>query len=161
MPRVGLCTLCLSRLARAATPPPPRLFCDLCESPPLQQAIVEPGFFRTPILANLRQRVLKAWTEDHPEVLAAYGDDYLAAVLAQCDRVVEKAGDPRVVVDGLYEAVAAEVPRTRTVLGTDAKINRLLAHLPAVVTDWLVRARYAMPTPVGLQAAAEGTLPSS
>ena len=86
-------------------------------------AIVEPGTIKTPI-----------WTRERPqpppEALSLYGAR-LQAFAALAVKRGTAGAPPEAVADAVEHALTAERPRTRYLVGRDAKLRAGIQHLPA------------------------------
>ena len=103
----------------------------------LHVVAVEPGAIETPMWDKGRQ---DDWsTAASPQNLALYGDAYhafrrfseqTAAGAISCDAVSQ----------AIFHALTAKTPRTRYLVGTDARVYGRLAQIcPTRVLDWLTR----------------------
>ena len=98
---------------------------------------VEPGAIETPIWEKWRQDDWSA--EASQQSLALYGEAYqafrrfteqTAAGAVSCDAVSQ----------AIFRALTAKTPRTRYLVGTDARVyGRLAQFCPTRVLDWLTR----------------------
>jgi NAD(P)-dependent dehydrogenase (short-subunit alcohol dehydrogenase family) len=102
--------------------------------------LIEPGGVKTPIwnkAGKLADEMLAEGVPDEAERL--YGRT-IAAVRAQTARIAEESGsEPREVAEAIGNALTASRPRTRYLVGRDAKIRGAMAKLlPDRVMDRLI-----------------------
>lgn len=101
----------------------------------IRVALIEPGAIATPIWEKSRETALKLQSDLPPEADTLYGkrlqgiQDYIA-------NVVGTPTDP--VVEAVVHALTSRSPRTRYLIGRDAKLRRALALLPTSIVDWLL-----------------------
>ncbi len=90
-------------------------------------AIVEPGTIRTPI-----------WTRDRPdpppEAMRLYGERIAAFRRVAVERGTAGAS-PSAVADAVEHALTADAPKTRYLVGRDAKLRALIERLPDRLRD--------------------------
>lgn len=102
--------------------------------------IVEPGVVATPIWATSVAAVDR-WLATLPaEAWARYGP-VVGALRRRALRSGERGRSPEVVVDAIVHALTARRPRTRYVVGWDARLALLAAHLPDRLRDRLLALR--------------------
>ncbi|XP_078579917.1 retinol dehydrogenase 16-like [Branchiostoma floridae x Branchiostoma japonicum] len=114
--------------------------------------IIEPGFFRTEI--NNKENALRlldhTWQRQSPETRTEYGEEFLQAGkdgIIAANRFMQ---DPVTVVDAMEHALCATRPRSRYVIGWDARIMFVpISWLPTELGDLALRlvAPEMMPTP--------------
>ncbi|MCC6626741.1 MAG: SDR family oxidoreductase [Chloroflexi bacterium] len=103
-------------------------------------AIVEPGVIATPIWATSVAAVDR-WLATLPaEAWARYGP-VVGDLRRRALRSGERGRSPEVVVDAIVHALTALRPRTRYVVGWDARLALLAAHLPDRLRDRLLALR--------------------
>ncbi|XP_066270403.1 retinol dehydrogenase 16-like isoform X2 [Branchiostoma lanceolatum] len=116
--------------------------------------IIEPGYFRTEIsnLEVVLRRLDRAWQRQSSETKSEYGEEFLQAVK---DAVVAKERfkeDPVLVVDAMEHALFATHPRSRYVIGWDARFMFIpISWLPTDLGDLvgkLIAPPKMRPTPV-------------
>lgn len=111
----------------------------------LAVAMVEPGAIQTPIWAKLQGDTGAAEAALPTAAQARYGPA-LAAVRRITERVVRMAGTPDKVADAVVHALAAPRPRTRYIVGADARANVAMARwLPDRVRDALLTWAMGLP----------------
>ncbi|XP_078579919.1 retinol dehydrogenase 16-like [Branchiostoma floridae x Branchiostoma japonicum] len=112
--------------------------------------ILEPGFCRTEMNAwePIKRRLGDTWKRLSPETKAEYGEGFLLAGengLAAVDKFMQ---DPVVVVDAMEHALCATHPRSRYVIGWDARLVAVpMSWLPTDLGDLVCHLLAPMPTP--------------
>ncbi len=101
--------------------------------------LIEPGGVKTPIWGKAGKLADDLLEDSPPEVDRLYGR-MIAGVRRRTAQVEQKTGiEPRAVAEVIGTAMTAKRPRTRYLVGTDAKIRALLAQvLPDRVMDRLI-----------------------
>ncbi len=102
--------------------------------------LIEPGGVKTPIWNKAGKLADEMLAEGMPaEAERLYGRT-IAAVRAQTARIAEESGiEPREVAEAIGNALTANRPRTRYLVGRDAKIRAAMAkRLPDRVMDRLI-----------------------
>ena len=114
---------------------------------------IEPGTIATPIWAK-SAAAAEAMLATIPE----RAQTLYAPMIAGLRRHVASAGErgipPEAVADVVADALAAPRPRTRYVVGRDARVGVLLAHLPDRARDWLIARRLLAREPAAAAPAA-------
>jgi NAD(P)-dependent dehydrogenase (short-subunit alcohol dehydrogenase family) len=104
----------------------------------VEVSIVEPGGIATPIWEKGRETAAELAGEAPPETLELYGD-LIRAVTAGAEQAGERGLPPMAVAKVVEHALTARRPKTRYLVGRDAKIRAKLAKvLPDRVFDSLV-----------------------
>jgi NAD(P)-dependent dehydrogenase (short-subunit alcohol dehydrogenase family) len=100
---------------------------------------IEPGGVRTPIWRKGNELADEIMERMPPEVERLYGR-LIAGLRRQTVRIEQKTGlEPRAVAEVIGRALTSKRPRTRYLVGTDAKIRAALATLlPDRVMDRLI-----------------------
>ncbi len=113
----------------------------------IEVSVVEPGMVRTPIWEKGASEVAALRGEVSPDVVARYEPLFVAL-----ERVVthprRRGVGVEVVAEAVVHALTARRPKTRYLIGRDAKVRSLLRHLPDRWHDRMVRsvmARLALP----------------
>ncbi|XP_028607971.1 retinol dehydrogenase 16-like [Grammomys surdaster] len=105
-------------------------------------AIIEPGFFLTPMSnsARLCSNIQMLWDQTNSEIREIYGKNYLATYLKMLTRLDQRCNkDLSLVTDCMEHALTACHPRTRYSAGWDAKLFYLpLSYLPTSLVDVLL-----------------------
>jgi NAD(P)-dependent dehydrogenase (short-subunit alcohol dehydrogenase family) len=97
-------------------------------------AIVEPGTIATPIWSKPQRRV-----EDFaPEAVELYGKRAEAFRRLAAKRSQSQAAPVAIVADAVEHALTAAKPKTRYLVGPDARRRARLQHLPDRVRDRLL-----------------------
>ena len=105
----------------------------------VEVSIIEPGAIATPFWGKGKAEAPKARAAMDPEVLALYSDE-LDAIERASERTEARGAPPSNVAEAVVEALTSRRPRTRYLVGTDAKIQaRLGKLLPDRAMDRLVR----------------------
>lgn len=94
-------------------------------------AIVEPGTIATPIWSKPQRTV----DEFPPEAATLYGDRVEAFRRLAAERSSTQAAPASIVADAVEHAVTAERPKTRYLVGKDAKRRARVQRLPDRVRD--------------------------
>jgi NAD(P)-dependent dehydrogenase (short-subunit alcohol dehydrogenase family) len=105
----------------------------------IKVSLIEPGSIRTPIWEKGLTALARA-RDDYPaEALERYGPD-LAVFGRVLEGIARRIPSPDEVVDAVIDALEAERPRIRYVIGRDARIQaRLPRFLPDRANDALLR----------------------
>jgi NAD(P)-dependent dehydrogenase (short-subunit alcohol dehydrogenase family) len=93
-------------------------------------AIVEPGTIKTPI-----------WTRERPDPPAEARELYGERIDSFRRLAVERGAagaEPGLVADAVEHALTAEKPRTRYLVGRDAKLRARVEHLPTRLRDLVI-----------------------
>ena len=111
----------------------------------IQVVIVEPGAIATPIWDKSGQGAADLEAATPPELRTLYG-----AVVAGVRKVVQEAAkraiSPDAVAKVVEEALTAVRPKTRYLVGTDAKFRALMVKLlPDRLSDWLMTRILTLP----------------
>jgi NAD(P)-dependent dehydrogenase (short-subunit alcohol dehydrogenase family) len=105
----------------------------------VEVSIIEPGAIATPFWGKGKAEAPQARAAMDPEVLALYSDE-LDAIERASERTEARGAPPSKVAEAVVEALTSRRPRTRYLVGTDAKIQaRLGKLLPDRAMDRLVR----------------------
>jgi NAD(P)-dependent dehydrogenase (short-subunit alcohol dehydrogenase family) len=113
-------------------------------------SIVEPGAIATPIWEKSSAAAAGLMSDWPPEAQALYGN-LIAAVQAEAGRIPERGLPPKAVAEVVEHALTARRPKTRYLVGRDAKARAVIARvLPDRVFDRLIaralaRSRSASP----------------
>jgi NAD(P)-dependent dehydrogenase (short-subunit alcohol dehydrogenase family) len=101
-------------------------------------SIVEPGAVASRIWDKGKQRAVQMETAAGPEAKACYGEA-AARMREAFARAEQRAIPPRAVTEAIVHALRAARPKTRYLVGRDARLRALLARwLPDRVQDWLL-----------------------
>ncbi|MBN2021409.1 MAG: SDR family NAD(P)-dependent oxidoreductase [Pirellulales bacterium] len=107
-------------------------------------ALVEPGCVATPIWGKAKADADRLLEQVPPELLDHYADDF-AAVRAATEHAAAKAMPVEHVVRAVTHALTAARPRTRYVVGGEARVATFLMHyLPDRAHDWLMRRSFGL-----------------
>ena len=101
-------------------------------------ALIEPGSIATEIWRKGDEAFAQTGAELPPELLERYRHD-LAGVQKVAQQTASRAIPPEQVAGLVEHALTARRPRARYLAGADARVQALIARLPAGVTDRLVR----------------------
>ena len=101
--------------------------------------VVEPGGVKTPIWEKGREKADEIQAGMPPEAEELYGD-LVQAIRAETEKIANETGmPPSAIAEVIGEALTASKPRTRYMVGRDAKVRaRLAAILPDRVFDRLI-----------------------
>lgn len=105
-------------------------------------SIIEPGFFKTNIInpGSVKEKVQPIFDKSNEELKTAYGPDYIQK-LHSCMQYFSDHSSTTIdhVIDAYVHAITARYPRTRYVVGIDAKYVYIpLSFLPDWLTDFLI-----------------------
>jgi len=104
----------------------------------IQVSIVEPGAVATPIWEKSSKAADDLEASAGAEAHALY-DGVIRGVRAVFDDAAQRAIPTDAVVDAVWHALTADRPKTRYLVGTDAKFRALMAAwLPDRFQDWLL-----------------------
>jgi NAD(P)-dependent dehydrogenase (short-subunit alcohol dehydrogenase family) len=101
-------------------------------------ALIEPGAIATPIWSKGDQGIEQLAAAMSPELRELYADG-LAGTLKATARAARLAIAPEKVAAVIAHALTARRPKARYLVGPDARLQALAMHLPAPVTDRLLR----------------------
>ena len=108
-------------------------------------SIVEPGAIESRIWDKARQSADEMEAAADPEAKARYGEA-VARVREAMAEAAQRAIPARVVAEAVAHALRAARPKTRYLVGLDARFRAVLAAwLPDRVEDWLVRRVLKLP----------------
>lgn len=112
----------------------------------IRVAIIEPGAIATPIWKKTRKET-DAWDASwSPELKALYQEGF-TRVKETATEAGERAQPAGLVAEAVIHALRSRFPRTRYLVGSDAKIRaRLAALLPDLVNDWLITRIVKLPS---------------
>lgn len=108
---------------------------------------IEPGTIATPIWAK-SAAAAEAMLATLPERAQALYGSVIAGMRRRAERATERGIPPEAVADVVADALAAPRPQTRYIVGSDARIGVLLAHLPDRARDWVIARRLRVREPV-------------
>lgn len=100
-------------------------------------ALVEPGAVATPIWEKADQEIDALHRQAAPELLSLYSR-LISRIREEARRAAAKALPPEKVTDAVLHAVTARRPKTRYVIGADARFWLLLNLLPDHWRDRLI-----------------------
>lgn len=104
--------------------------------------IVEPGVIATPIWDTSMQRA-DALLHDMPPRTFEYYGAMIDTANQMVRAAVKKGLSPRVVADAVAHALTAPRPKTRYLIGRDARLRALLQHLPDRWRDRIIAGQLA------------------
>jgi NAD(P)-dependent dehydrogenase (short-subunit alcohol dehydrogenase family) len=101
--------------------------------------LIEPGGVKTPIWGKGRQAADDIVAGAPPEIEQLYGS-MIAALTRETEKIEAKTGiEPRTVAEAIGKALTSSRPRTRYLIGTDAKVRGPLAKVvPDRMMDRLI-----------------------
>jgi len=100
-------------------------------------SLVEPGAIRTPIWETSIERARENIARFDPGCRELYGK-ILDKMAARVRGAPKHAAAPEKVAARIHHALTARRPRTRYLVGIDARIGALAVHLPDRWRDWLL-----------------------
>jgi NAD(P)-dependent dehydrogenase (short-subunit alcohol dehydrogenase family) len=107
-------------------------------------ALIEPGAVKTPIWSRSADASLRLFDALPPAARLAYDD--MIRNMQRVSQQMEKRGiPPERVAAAIERALFAARPRARYLVGTDARLRLLVAHLPDGVRDRIVAAFVGAP----------------
>ncbi|XP_050781622.1 17-beta-hydroxysteroid dehydrogenase type 6-like isoform X2 [Gopherus flavomarginatus] len=105
-------------------------------------AIVEPGYFRTPIsdMQSHLESLEQSWRHARPEVKESYGQHYFDSHKLTREILTTKPStNLYLVTDCMEHALTSRHPRTRYSGGWDAQFFYIpLSYLPTALADWVL-----------------------
>ena len=108
-------------------------------------ALIEPGAIATPIWGKTRKVVDALDAGWNPEMKTMYLKAF-TRVKERATRAGQNAPAPGIVVQAVVHALRSRFPKTRYLVGRDAKIRALLATvLPDRIQDWLLTKIITLP----------------
>jgi len=111
----------------------------------LHVSIIEPGAVATPIWEKSTKAGDEIAASADPAALALYGD-LVARVKDRVAQSARRAISPDVVAQTVLHALTATKPKTRYLVGSDAKIRAvMLRWLPDRAQDWMLTKVLALP----------------
>ncbi len=107
----------------------------------IRVAVIEPGVIKTPIWETSRKRAEGLYGRLGAEAVRRYGPmlERLAALTAQS---VRHGAEPEAVAQAVSHALTSRRPRTRYLVGADARAVPWLRRLPDATRDCLLRRGY-------------------
>ncbi len=107
----------------------------------IQVVAVEPGQISTPIWSTASDRADRMIESMPPEAMELYGAGIRGA-RKSAKNAQEHGASPQLVAKAIEHALTAKRPKTRYLVGSDAKvIGRIVRHLPDRTRDRLMTAR--------------------
>jgi NAD(P)-dependent dehydrogenase (short-subunit alcohol dehydrogenase family) len=103
----------------------------------IEVVIVEPGAIATPIWDKSMSAARSMLGELPPQTMELYGPA-IRMVTKAAQSAAQNAAPTDHVVRAVEHALTATRPRTRYIVGKDARIQRLIASLPDRLRDWIV-----------------------
>ena len=100
-------------------------------------AVVEPGDIRTPIWSKSLAMADTTRAKLPVPAEALYGP-LMTAARATAEKMAQRASDPAIVVKAVVHALTARKPRTRYLVGNDAKIRLGMEWLPTRWVDKII-----------------------
>lgn len=108
-------------------------------------SIVEPGAVESRIWGKGRERAVRMEAAASPEAKACYGEA-VARMREAFAQAEQRAIPARAVADAVVHALRAARPKTRYLVGRDARLRALLARwLPDRLHDWLLAKALKLP----------------
>nr|XP_033795639.1 17-beta-hydroxysteroid dehydrogenase type 6-like [Geotrypetes seraphini] len=112
-------------------------------------SIIEPGFFKTPILNTqiLRDKCQEVWSQVPTEIKETYGQGFFEAHYKHfCKLMLESNSKLSQMTDCIEHALSAVYPHTRYTAGWDAKLLYIpLSNLPTALADFVVASTTPVP----------------
>lgn len=111
----------------------------------IQVALIQPGAIATPIWEKSTAHAEDVLAKLPPQAEQYYGKAF-EALRAGIGEITKRAASPELVADAVEHALLATTPRTRYVVGLDAKLQLAVARfLPDRVMDWALRKVIGLP----------------
>ncbi|KAL9980786.1 hypothetical protein ACROYT_G009424 [Oculina patagonica] len=106
-------------------------------------SMIEPGFFKTNLLMQPLESLKRLWHELDPVMKKHYGEKYFQKAFDDLVKVLGAASpDTYKVVDAIVDGLTSQRPRTRYVVGRDAKLVEFISYLPTFIADRLFTILY-------------------
>jgi NAD(P)-dependent dehydrogenase (short-subunit alcohol dehydrogenase family) len=109
-------------------------------------ALIEPGAVKTPIWSRSADTSLRLFDALPPAARLAY-DDMIRNMQRVAQQMEKRGIPPERVAAAIERALFAARPRARYLVGTDARLRLLVAHLPDGLRDRIVAAFVGAPRP--------------
>lgn len=103
----------------------------------IEVVVIEPGSIDTPIWEKTTQIDLAMWDKMPTRAHELY-DDAVDALVKSAKKSAKRGIPPQAVADVVLRALTASPPKTRYVVGPDAKVQAVLAAVPDRVRDKLI-----------------------
>jgi len=103
----------------------------------IQVSIIEPGAIQTPIWKKGTAEANEVLAAAPPHLLELYRAA-IAKMMAMTAQAAKQSSPPEAVAKAVEHALTASKPKTRYLVGTDAKVRAQLMHLPDRVMDSLI-----------------------
>ena len=114
----------------------------------IEVSIIEPGAIATPIWNKSLSTALTLETVIPPEGKRLYGET-AQRLREKVDESARRAIAPDAVVQAVLHALTARRPRTRYLVGADAKLRALMVKwLPDRLQDWILKKVLKLPRPI-------------
>jgi NAD(P)-dependent dehydrogenase (short-subunit alcohol dehydrogenase family) len=114
----------------------------------IEVSIIEPGAIATPIWDKSLSRASEM-EKDMPAEGKLLYEQATRQVLEAVQEAAQRAIPVDAVVQAVLHALTARRPRTRYLVGTDAKIRAILTWLPDRVHDWILKKLLKLPGRAG------------
>ena len=100
-------------------------------------SLIEPGAIATPIWEKTLAEFDRQTREAAPDLSALYSG-LTTKIREEIVKLSDHALPPEAVADAVAHAITASKPKTRYVVGSDARLSLLLNLLPDRVKDWFI-----------------------
>jgi 11-cis-retinol dehydrogenase len=101
-------------------------------------SIIEPGFFKTAMVASLDKSMNDLWAGLDEETRELYGEEFHKGAVQMTKDIHKGSQDPMIVVDAMYDAITSVVPKDVYLVGNDAHaVVWWVAELPWFVQNFL------------------------
>ncbi|HEY6085041.1 MAG TPA: SDR family NAD(P)-dependent oxidoreductase, partial [Nitrospira sp.] len=111
----------------------------------IQVSLIEPGAIATPIWDKSLHAAMELEDAASPEAKELYGEA-ARRVRETVDQAGQRAIPPEAVVQAVWHALTARRPKTRYLIGTDAKLRAIMiTWLPDRLQDWILKKVLKLP----------------
>lgn len=110
----------------------------------VQVAIIEPGVIATPIWDKSLKAASDLEPKFPPKMLDLYGR-VLEILREETQKAAQRGIPPEYVAKAVLHAIRSPRPRTRYVVGWDARLRLLFNHLPDRWQDWIIVKKVGFP----------------
>jgi NAD(P)-dependent dehydrogenase (short-subunit alcohol dehydrogenase family) len=110
----------------------------------IEVAVIEPGVIATPIWEKSLQAAVALGPQLPPQLMALYGRA-LEILKVETQKASRRGLPPKQVAQAVIHALTSSRPRTRYLIGWDARLRCLFSCLPDRLQDWLIIQKVGFP----------------